>query len=310
MNSSNSKGQVPADWNEWKKTYQNTIRHSRFEWDFAIDVIPEVIGLKPSQVIPQYPFIGRDGREYHMDFAIISDHAKIAIELEGYDKTGNGTGKSKKEHDEFNRRIQHLTRLGWKVLPITNAQFMKDKMGYANEIRQLMAKSQPDPVVPAAITSSPIQKVSSKFVVSAVSIALALAIAIVFVFGRDSTDSDRVGIIPSQFDSGQKFRNCEELNAVFAGGVARDQASRDKKDYSNPVINESVYLANPKLDGNNDGVMCDSKQVLKNMSSWEDHEQMIDDQYLMESIEEDQKLAEDDEEEDEEEQSSLSSDEY
>ena len=26
------------------------------------------------------------------------------------------------------------------------------------------------------------------------------------------------------------------------------------------------------------------------MSSWEDHEQMIDDQYLMESIEEDQRL--------------------
>jgi hypothetical protein len=37
------------------------------------------------------------------------------------------------------------------------------------------------------------------------------------------------------------------------------------------------------------------------MSSWEDHEQMIDDQYLMESIEEDQKLAEDDNEDDEEE---------
>ena len=31
-----------------------------------------------------------------------------------------------------------------------------------------------------------------------------------------------------------------------------------------------------------------------NMSSWEDHEEMIDDQYLMESIEEDQKLAEGD----------------
>ena len=37
------------------------------------------------------------------------------------------------------------------------------------------------------------------------------------------------------------------------------------------------------------------------MSSWEDHEQMIDDQYLMESIEEDQKLAEDDDDEVEEE---------
>jgi hypothetical protein len=35
------------------------------------------------------------------------------------------------------------------------------------------------------------------------------------------------------------------------------------------------------------------------MSSWEDHEQMVDDQYLMESIEEDQKLAEEDEDEEE-----------
>jgi hypothetical protein len=37
------------------------------------------------------------------------------------------------------------------------------------------------------------------------------------------------------------------------------------------------------------------------MSSWEDHEQMIDDQYLMESIEEDQKAEEGSLEEDEEE---------
>ncbi len=37
------------------------------------------------------------------------------------------------------------------------------------------------------------------------------------------------------------------------------------------------------------------------MSSWEDHEELIDDQYLMESIEEDQKLTDgviEDEEED------------
>jgi hypothetical protein len=36
------------------------------------------------------------------------------------------------------------------------------------------------------------------------------------------------------------------------------------------------------------------------MSSWEDHEQMIDDQYLMESIEEDQKLADGDIDEEDE----------
>ena len=37
------------------------------------------------------------------------------------------------------------------------------------------------------------------------------------------------------------------------------------------------------------------------MSSWEDHEQMIDDQYLMESIEEDQKIEDDDLDEEEDE---------
>ena len=36
------------------------------------------------------------------------------------------------------------------------------------------------------------------------------------------------------------------------------------------------------------------------MSSWEDHEQMIDNQYLMESIEEDQKLADGDLDEEDE----------
>ena len=35
-------------------------------------------------------------------------------------------------------------------------------------------------------------------------------------------------------------------------------------------------------------------------SSWEDHEEMIDDQYLMESIEEDQKLADGDLDEEDE----------
>jgi hypothetical protein len=38
------------------------------------------------------------------------------------------------------------------------------------------------------------------------------------------------------------------------------------------------------------------------MSSWEDHQEMIEDQYLMESIEEDQKLENDEEDLEDEEQ--------
>ena len=257
MTSSNNKGQAPADWNEWKKTYQNTIRHSKFEWDFAIDVIPEVIGLKPSQVIPQYPFIGRDGREYHMDFAIISENSKIAIELEGYDKTGKGTGKSKKEHDEFNRRIQHLTRLGWKVLPITNAQFMKDKMGYANEIRQLMATSQSNPVAPAVISVPPVQRISSKLVLSAVSIAVVLAAVIVFMVGRNTSELNQVENTPSQISSIPTYKNCSDLKGEFPNGIARDQEATNAEDYTNQTVNGDVYFANRKMDRDNDGVMCE-----------------------------------------------------
>jgi hypothetical protein len=42
--------------------------------------------------------------------------------------------------------------------------------------------------------------------------------------------------------------------------------------------------------------------IFPHMSSWEDHEEMIDDQYLMESIEEDQKLDSDEEDLEDEEQ--------
>ena len=257
MTSSNNKGQTPADWNEWKKTYQNTIRHSKFEWDFAIDVIPEVIGLKPSQVIPQHPFIGRDGREYHMDFAIISENVKIAIELEGYDKTGNGTGKSRKEHDEFNRRIQHLTRLGWKVLPITNAQFMNDKMGYANEIRQLMTTSQTDQVASAAISGPSVKRFSSRSVVYAVSAAVAIVVVIVIMVGRNSSDLNQVENTPTQISSIPTFKNCSDLKRTFPNGIARDQATTKAEDYTNQTVNGDVYFANRKMDRDNDGVMCE-----------------------------------------------------
>ena len=250
---------APEDWNEWKKLYKNTIRHSQFEWNFAIDVIPEVIGLKPRQVIPQHPFIGRDGREYHMDFAIITEKVKIAIELEGYDKTNSGSGKSKKEHDDFNRRIQHLTRLGWKVLTITNAQFMSDPLGYANEIRQLMVEPQTEVVVVASQDNSETIDLIKKTGTAGLVVIVALIVLLIFVISKNGTESNPVATNISPVVLPATFKNCKALNLVYTNGVARDQASKDRKTYSNPTVNASVYNANRQLDGNDDGVMCDSK---------------------------------------------------
>jgi hypothetical protein len=252
----------PADWNEWKKLYKDTIRHTQFEWDFAIDVIPEVVGLKPSQVIPQHPFTGRDGRDYHMDFAIITEKVKIAIELEGYDKTNSGTGKTKKEHDEFNLRIQHLTRLGWKILTITNAQFKRDPMGYANQIRQLMLEPQtPEPATKIVVVpdNTELSKVIKKTGTAGFAIIILLLGILIYFFAQNSETSDsgqnEVPISATQ----EVFKNCDALKRTHPNGIAQSQAAKDRKQYSNPIVNESVYNANRKLDGNNDGVMCDSK---------------------------------------------------
>ncbi len=287
-----AKSKDPADWKEWKSIYQNTIRHSQFEWNFAIEVIPNVKGLKPSQVIPQHPFIGKDGREYHMDFAIVTERVKIAIELEGYDKTNTGTGKTKKEHDEFNRRIQDLTHLGWKVLTITNAQFMADKMGYANEIRQLLSEPQPEVVVVAnqdnsevldsiknitgmvrELALSPKENATvtvvqdnsetltlmKKIGSAGIAVLVALLGILIFSLSRNTDSPTPTPVSQTPVVAPERFNNCEELNRKYPGGIARSQEDKDKKTMSNPVVNKSVYDANSDRDGNNDGVMCDSK---------------------------------------------------
>lgn len=255
----NSTKHNPADWDEWKKLYKNTIRHTKFEWNFAIDVIPEVVGLKPSQVIPQHPFTGRDGREYHMDFAIITEKVKIAIELEGYDKTNSGKGKSKKEHDEFNLRIQHLTRLGWKILTITNAQFMEDPMGYANEIRQLMSEPQTQTVLVAGQDNTESIKSIKEAGAAGFAIIILLLGILIFFLMQNENKSNSVPTNVVVNSSPEVFKNCAALNSVYPNGIARSRADKDKKIYSNPIVNESMYKANRNLDGNDDGVMCDSK---------------------------------------------------
>jgi hypothetical protein len=69
---------IPADWKEFRNKHKDLIRHSKYEWDFVNDVLVNVPGLKPSQVFPQHEFVGKDGRTYHMDFAIITENVKIA----------------------------------------------------------------------------------------------------------------------------------------------------------------------------------------------------------------------------------------
>ena len=134
-----------SSWREWDKRWLKTItRSSGFEWNFAKKVIQRVPGLRPNSVTPQKAFVSNEGRELHMDFAIEVDGVRIAIEVEGWDKTGEDRGKNKQEHDDFNRRVQSLQADGWRVMTVTNAQFMADPGFYASQIR-IMLLDKEDP---------------------------------------------------------------------------------------------------------------------------------------------------------------------
>ena len=293
MNTRNPSGTpAPADWSEWRKHWRSTIKHTEFEWDFAMDVIPAVIGLQPSQVTPQHPFVGIDGRQYHMDFAIVTEKVKIAIELEGFDKDNSGGGQSKKQHDEFNRRIQSLTALGWKPLTITNAQFKSDPMHYANLIRQIILEpnskkiiaekqdtteilesikklsgvvrkldstSKESPAITVVHSDSEALTSIKKIGVAGITVIAALLAALIFAFSKNGDAPPSTPVIQSPVSAPTVFKNCAALNSVYPGGVAQSQEAKDKKSYSNPIVDRSVYDANRRLDGNDDGVFCDSK---------------------------------------------------
>jgi|688.fasta_scaffold188276_2 hypothetical protein len=293
MNKQNSSGTpAPADWGEWRKHWRTTIKHTQFEWDFAMDVIPAVIGLQPSQVTPQHPFVGIDGRQYHMDFAIVTEKVKIAIELEGFDKDNSGSGQSKKQHDEFNRRIQSLTALGWKPLTITNAQFKSEPMHYAHLIRQIMLEpnsekiivskqdnteilesikklsgvvrkldstSKGNPAITVVHSDSEVLASIKKIGVAGIIIIAALLAALIFALSKSGDTPPSSPEIQSPVSTPIVFKNCAALNSVYPGGVAQSQEAKDKKSYSNPIVDRSVYDANRRLDGNDDGVFCDSK---------------------------------------------------
>lgn len=242
-----------------------------------MDVIPEVIGLKPSQVTPQFPFTGGDGRQYHMDFAIHTDKVRIAIELEGFDKTNSNRGKNRKEHDDFNRRIQSLTALGWRPLTITNAQFKSDPMHYANMIRQIISEPPTETVIIANQDNSEVLKsiekmsglihqiaseppknpttpnvnqdntkvLNSMKKIGIVGIAaLAVLLAILAFTLLPNTN------IPKVYD------NCTLLRIDYQYGVARSEEDKAKAN-SRAEVNEAVYNANSRLDQvPQDGIAC------------------------------------------------------
>lgn len=99
---------------------------SSFEREFVERVLARVPGLTPALVRPQQRFSDSRGRSYRMDFAIVEEpFVHIALEVDGYDKTGTGTGMTRAQFENWLVREAELKSQGWHVLRFANSQFMR-----------------------------------------------------------------------------------------------------------------------------------------------------------------------------------------
>ena len=56
-----------------------------------------------------------------------------------------------------------------------------------------------------------------------------------------------------------KYKNCTELNKVYAGGVAKDAKVKNKggKTKYKPHVSAEIYHAHTKMDRDKDGIACE-----------------------------------------------------
>ena len=99
---------------------------SPFERAFVERVLTHVAGLTPALLRPQQRFSDGHGKRYRMDFAIIEEpFVHIALEVDGYDKRGTGTGMTRVQFEDWLAREAELKSQGWHVLRFANSGFTR-----------------------------------------------------------------------------------------------------------------------------------------------------------------------------------------
>jgi len=109
------------DLRSWQEQYRDELSKNKWEKKFVVHVLSRVDGLQWKFVQAQMPFKDFSGRNRAADFAIKeSDHLRIALEVDGYDKRGTGRGMTHEEFVDWQRRHTSLEAQGWRVLRFAN----------------------------------------------------------------------------------------------------------------------------------------------------------------------------------------------
>jgi very-short-patch-repair endonuclease len=94
---------------------------SPFESVFVRQVLAYVPGVDFASLSAQHFFKDTDGGTRFCDFVISEGESlRIAIEIDGYDKTGRGTGMTHAEFVDWQRRHASLVNQGWTVIRFAN----------------------------------------------------------------------------------------------------------------------------------------------------------------------------------------------
>jgi very-short-patch-repair endonuclease len=117
---------VAEKWRPFLQKHGSTlVKNHGWELRFFSDVLSQVSSLRPEHVSPQHPFQDMKGGRRYIDFAIRIDERRLAVEVDGFDKTGGG-GPTPETHIDFTERQNALSLQGWTVLRFTNRQFSRD----------------------------------------------------------------------------------------------------------------------------------------------------------------------------------------
>ena len=113
---------IPVDWDDFIAQLPPTGDwESPFEEAFARSVLP-LTGLDPGTVEIQTPLTDFRGRRRRIDFTITEPpRLRIALEVDGYDKTGAGRGMTRSEFVDWLERQNALLVSGWRVLRFPNS---------------------------------------------------------------------------------------------------------------------------------------------------------------------------------------------
>ncbi|CAN5646916.1 hypothetical protein BH23GEM11_BH23GEM11_07480 [soil metagenome] len=128
-------------------------QNSRFELEFARRVLPNVDDLDFARVGIQKPFQDSEGKNRRIDFVIEEGATvRIAIEVDGWDKTGRGSGMTKAEFEGYTRREADMSGAGWTVLRFANTLFLREPLNCARNITLVLRRERAKAVEAQAIS--------------------------------------------------------------------------------------------------------------------------------------------------------------